>query len=87
MPKAGPAALVKELVRRAGRLGAMVIPWPDHFNPLPKPHRGQSEVEDILFWLSLISKGRHNLPDHLDKEKRFGSARGPEFKKQGQTTL
>ena len=53
MPKADPAALVKELVRRArpwtGRLGAMVIPWPDHLNPLLKLHMGPGEVEGALF--------------------------------------
>ena len=62
-----------------GSLGAMVIPWPDHLNPLPKLHRGQSEVEDVLFRLSLISKGQHKLPDHPDKEKRLGDAPGAEF--------
>jgi hypothetical protein len=36
----------------------------------------QSEVEDILFWLSLIFNGRHSLPGRPDKEKRLGSAPG-----------
>ncbi len=40
-----------------GSLGEMVIPWPDHLNPLPQPHRGQSEVGGALFRRSLSLKG------------------------------
>jgi hypothetical protein len=70
-----------------GSLGAMVIPWTDQHNPLPKPCMGQSEVGSALFRLSLISKGRHRPPGHPGNEKRLGSALGAEFKKQRQTTL
>jgi hypothetical protein len=51
-----------------GRLGAMVIPWPDHLNALPKPHIGQSEVGGALFRRTRSSKEWFTLTGQAEKE-------------------
>ena len=43
---------------------------------------GSSEVEGALFRQSLISKGRHNLPSHLDTEKCLGGAPGAQVQRE-----